>query len=177
MDDQFITLLSQSAQLIKQATLFVQNPCDEEYRRKCLDVITTSNDAMLQVSEKLLEKKRKIQLELEQESKETKNMNFARSDRLITFDSIIGSHDAKLALYENLILPLSLSARDRKKIFQGVLAGGGNVLLYGPPGTGKTCLAQAAACEANAELFAIRPSEILRYYDYNIERVQRIESI
>lgn len=174
MDDQFVALLAQSAKLIKQATMFLQNFSDDEekgkndiIRGKCLEAITTSNDAMLAVSDKLLEKKKKDQKQHElKEKSETKNMNFARSNRIVTFDNIIGSNDAKLALYENLILPLSMSATDRKKIFQGVLSGGGNVLLYGPPGTGKTCLAQAAACEANAELFAIRPSEILRYIPY-----------
>ena len=137
--------------------------CEEDkensgIRQTCLEAIKSSNDAMLKVSENLLEKKK---MKIEKETAQPP-MNIARSNRLVTFDNIIGSQDAKLALYENLILPLSMSAADRRRVFQGVLAGGGNVLLYGPPGTGKTCLAQAAACEANAELFAIRPSEILR---------------
>lgn len=167
LDDHFVTLLAQSSKLIKQATSFLS--CDDDGlsaddKNSCLLAMTESNEAMLGVSEKLLERKIKRKTDTEKEiEKSHLSMNFPRSNCNITFDSIIGSPEAKLALYENLILPLSMSSVDRRKIFQGVLAGGGNVLLYGPPGTGKTCLAQAAACEANAELFAIRPSEILRY--------------
>jgi SpoVK/Ycf46/Vps4 family AAA+-type ATPase len=162
VDDQFTTLLAQSSRLIKQATTYLNCDDDKENskaRAQCLEAITSSNDAMLGASQKLLEKRQK---KIKKEKAQSPAVNFARSNRLITFDSIIGSQDAKLSLYENLILPLSMTTKDRNKIFQGVLSGGGNVLLYGPPGTGKTCLAQAAACEANAELFSIRPSEILR---------------
>jgi len=42
--------------------------------------------------------------------------------------------------------------------------------LYGPPGTGKTCLAQAAAFEADAVFFSIRPSDILSKYQGESER-------
>jgi ATP-dependent 26S proteasome regulatory subunit len=56
--------------------------------------------------------------------------------REISFQNIIGSDDAKQILYENVILPLSLSASMRSQIFQGIRATVGNVLLFGPPGTG-----------------------------------------
>jgi ATP-dependent 26S proteasome regulatory subunit len=161
-DDQFVTLLAQSSQLIQQATRFLscEDDTDNDNRVKCLQAISSSNDAMLGASETILAKKQRKAVQAR--AKQSPAMHFARSSQLVTFDNIVGSQDAKHALYENLVLPLSMSTTDRKKIFQGVLSGGGNVLLYGPPGTGKTCLAQAAACEANAELFSIRPSEILR---------------
>ena len=56
--------------------------------------------------------------------------------REVTFSSIIGSDDAKQSLFENVILPLSMSEDKRMQIFRGVRSGGGNVLLFGPPGTG-----------------------------------------
>ena len=180
LDNQFVTLLSQSSKLIQQATKFLICDNDEEEvgnndnndssndcnRKRCLEVIRTSNEAMLDASEKFLEKRKnkkvtELKKQKMQHSIESSTIT-ASNSRVTSFESIIGSQDAKLALYENLILPLSMTAVDRKKVFQGVLAGGGNVLLYGPPGNGKTLLAQAAANEANAELFAIRPSEILR---------------
>ncbi len=52
------------------------------------------------------------------------------------YSQIIGSDDAKQTLYENIVLPLSLSTSVRQEIFRGVRSSGGNVLLFGPPGTG-----------------------------------------
>lgn len=88
----------------------------------------------------------------------------------ILFEDVIGQEMAKIALMENVIFPLTLCKAESEKIFRGIRAGAGNVLLHGPPGTGKTCLAQAAANEAQAELFAVRPSDILSKYQGESER-------
>jgi ATP-dependent protease Clp ATPase subunit len=56
--------------------------------------------------------------------------------REIGFHHIIGSDDAKQILYENVVLPLSISASMRSQVFQGIRSTVGNVLLFGPPGTG-----------------------------------------
>lgn len=68
----------------------------------------------------------------------------------LTFASIIGSTDAKQSLYENVVLPLSISESARKQIFRGIRSGGGNVLLFGPPGTGKHTLAITLKIMENA---------------------------
>lgn len=54
----------------------------------------------------------------------------------INYTNIIGSEDAKQILYENIVLPLSLSNSLRCQLFQGIRSSVGNVLLFGPPGTG-----------------------------------------
>ena len=177
-DEHFSALITQSSKLIQQASKYLIN-CDDDnddndnnnvegngngqHKKRCLEAISLSNEAILKASDNILTKKMKLKLKKEQEyHKEKEVFQIARSTSYLRFDNIIGSDDAKVALYENMILPLSMPPEERKKVYQGVLAGGGNVLLYGPPGTGKTCLAQAAATEAEAEFFAIRPSDILR---------------
>lgn len=69
-------------------------------------------------------------------STQSKLGNSGEKLREISFQNIIGSDDAKQVLYENVILPLSLTASMRSQIFQGIRATVGNVLLFGPPGTG-----------------------------------------
>lgn len=93
----------------------------------------------------------------------------------ISFKDVVGNDEAKQALFENVILPLTISDVAKVKIFsgkvfkisiachfihnsscvcltKGIRAGSGNVMLYGPAGTGKTIMCQAAAFEARAEL-------------------------
>eukprot|EP01034_Spumella_vulgaris_P028175 gene28175-34991_t len=89
------------------------------------------------------------------------------------FDRIVGCDLAKQMLYENIVLPLSLSGDEKRTFFTGIRAGTGNVLLHGPPGTGKTLLAQATAAEAGAVFFAIRPSDVLSKYQGDSERYLR----
>ena len=71
---------------------------------------------------------------------------------------------------ENIVLPLTLSKEKAAEMFQGIRAGSGNVLLYGPPGCGKTMLMQAAAKEAGAKFYSIRPSDVLSKYQGESER-------
>ena len=94
----------------------------------------------------------------------------------ISFEEVVGNLEAKQSLYENVILPLSISEATKVRVFSGcvslkflfmhlnailldlnftktgIRAGSGNVMLYGPAGTGKTIMCQAAAYEAKAEL-------------------------
>ncbi len=63
-----------------------------------------------------------------------------------------------------------MSQELRQRIYIGVRANCGNMLLYGPPGTGKTMLAKAVANECNASLFSIRPSEMLSKYQGESEK-------
>lgn len=51
------------------------------------------------------------------------------------FDDIIGSDDAKMALIENVILPLRLSKLQSEAIFTGIRGVAANILLHGPPGS------------------------------------------
>lgn len=92
------------------------------------------------------------------------------NNQKILFENIVGNQDAKQALYENVVLPLTFSPELKKVVFAGIRKGAGNVLLHGPPGTGKTMLAQAAACEADAVLYSVRPSDILSKYQGESER-------
>jgi ATP-dependent 26S proteasome regulatory subunit len=60
-----------------------------------------------------------------------------QSSFLTTFDDVVGNSAAKQALYENVVLPLTLGEDIKARLFSGIRAGTGNVILYGPPGTGK----------------------------------------
>jgi hypothetical protein len=88
--------------------------------------------------------------------------------RKLRFDDIVGYCGAKQQLYENVVLPLTLSAEVKAQLFGGIRSGSGNVILHGPPGTGKTILCQAAAEEAGAVLINIRPSDILSKYQVRV---------
>lgn len=80
------------------------------------------------------------------------------------FVEVIGLEKAKMQLYENVVLPLRLSAKARGKIFSGIRGMASNVLLHGPPGTGKTSLVRAATREAGATLIYVKPSMVLSKY-------------
>jgi len=129
------------------------------------------------------------------------------------FRSVIGCEQAKSALLENIVLPMTLAKSTFSEVFQGnpnnhrfhttphpiYDATPRNSLwqrkraapwpsrylhfndrklwfkhtLYHPnnlPGTGKTMLAQAAATEANAALYSVRPSDVLSKYQGESER-------
>lgn len=74
----------------------------------------------------------------------------------ITFDKIAGMHEAKQAIREMVLAPLSNMEAARKL---GIQAGGG-ILLYGPPGNGKTLIGKAIACEIDAPFFYASGAQI-----------------
>lgn len=88
----------------------------------------------------------------------------------VTFDDIIGCDDAKQSIFENIILPFRMPREKQIQIYSGIRQQQANILLYGPPGVGKTILVEAAAHEANATLFTMRPSEILSMYQGESEK-------
>jgi hypothetical protein len=62
------------------------------------------------------------------------NRTVCSERKQILFQDVIGQEMAKIALMENVIFPLTLCKAESDKIFQGIRAGAGNVLLHGPPG-------------------------------------------
>ena len=62
------------------------------------------------------------------------NYSVYSEHRKILFEDVIGQEMAKIALMENVIFPLTLCKAESEKIFRGIRAGAGNVLLHGPPG-------------------------------------------
>jgi ATPase family associated with various cellular activities (AAA) len=98
--------------------------------------------------------------------------NLLLPTQIIKFSDVVGNAAAKQSLYESVILPFSLTSPStpnitgdsRAQIFSGIRSRMGNVLLFGPPGCGKTLLVQASAAESGAELFSVRPSDILSKY-------------
>jgi ATP-dependent 26S proteasome regulatory subunit len=65
-----------------------------------------------------------------------------KSSFFTSFDDVVGNPAAKQALYENIVLPLTLGEDIKARLFSGIRAGTGNVILYGPPGTGKYAILQ-----------------------------------
>jgi len=63
----------------------------------------------------------------------------------ICFADIVGHSAAKDALYENIVLPMLMPEELKSKVYCGIRANPGNVLLFGIPGTGKTILARKFA--------------------------------
>jgi len=80
------------------------------------------------------------------------------------FNSIIGHEDAKAALIQSVILPVT-----QPQIFEG-LSSWKRILLYGPPGTGKTTLAKCTAAEAKVPFYAVSCSSLLSPYLGESER-------
>eukprot|EP00606_Chrysophyceae_sp_TOSAG23-5_P000785 GSChrysophyteH2.ASY1.ANO1.528.1 assembled CDS len=90
----------------------------------------------------------------------TAQNNTAHNKSNVCFNDVVGCTEAKQALHESVVLPLTLPDATRRQFYSG-LRGSGSVLLHGPPGTGKTMLVKAAANEAGAKLVLIKPSDIL----------------
>lgn len=89
------------------------------------------------------------------------------------FDDIVGNEKAKQSLYESIILPFSLDPSQKCRLYNGIRKACSNIILYGPPGCGKTLIAQAAACEARASFFPVKPSDVLSKYQGESERYIR----
>ncbi|AEA39063.1 Cell division control protein 48 (nucleomorph) [Cryptomonas paramecium] len=71
----------------------------------------------------------------------------------ISWDQIGALHNVRTILSKYIIEPIKNSTH--------TLGKSAGVLLYGPPGCGKTLIAQAAACESNANYINIKGPEIL----------------
>ena len=99
-----------------------------------------------------------------------KSENNEKDLKVVLFDDIIGNDDAKQSIFENIILPFRMPRERQLQIYSGIRQQPANILLYGPPGTGKTILVEAAAHEAGATLFTMRPSEILSMYQGESEK-------
>lgn len=76
----------------------------------------------------------------------------------VRLSQVIGLDAAKAQIAQRMILPFEHA--DKAKVLG--IVGGGGLLLIGPPGNGKTTLAKAVAAEVKAELFHIKPSDIVR---------------
>lgn len=78
----------------------------------------------------------------------------------VHFEDIAGLADVKESIRRRIILPRQHP--DVYELFHRRVGGG--ILLYGPPGTGKTMIAEAIACEVDAEFFSIHCSDIVGKY-------------
>lgn len=92
-------------------------------------------------------------------------------DTGVRFADIAGLADAKQAIHDMIIAPLS--SLDSARAL-GVKAGGG-VLLFGPPGNGKTMIAQAIAGELAAPFYYATGAEIRS--KWHGESEQRLRSL
>ncbi len=79
---------------------------------------------------------------------------FSKSDTMVTFDAVIGVHEAKAALRD-----IQSYLKDPKRFTAFGARPPKGVLLSGPPGTGKTQLAKALAGECKVNFIAATGSE------------------
>ncbi|MFW9995277.1 MAG: AAA family ATPase [Candidatus Odinarchaeota archaeon] len=73
----------------------------------------------------------------------------------VTWNDVVGMEEAKKALKESLVLPMS-----RPDLFEGARKSWRGILLFGPSGCGKTFLAKAVAGEVNATFYSVPASSI-----------------
>ncbi len=104
-------------------------------------------------------------------SKRQKRDHHNTQGKRITFDDIVGLEDAKEAVKEKIVYPVTHSALYEK---YGKKAGGG-ILLYGLPGTGKTMFAEAVASEIHADFYPIKCSDIKsKWYGESEQKVRKL---
>lgn len=89
-------------------------------------------------------------------------------DTNVRFSDIIGLENAKQALTEMVVLPMS-----NPMVFTGIRKPPKGLLMFGPPGNGKTMLAKAAASECKATFFSISASTIFSKYIGESELLMR----
>ncbi|CAF5227105.1 unnamed protein product, partial [Rotaria magnacalcarata] len=92
------------------------------------------------------------------------------TDPNVTFEDVIGLDQAKEALKEAVILPVTFP-----QLFQGKRKPCSSILLYGPPGTGKSYLAKAIATECKSTFMSVSSSDLLSIWLGEAEK--SIESV
>uniref|UniRef100_A0A7S2UTU6 vesicle-fusing ATPase n=1 Tax=Fibrocapsa japonica TaxID=94617 RepID=A0A7S2UTU6_9STRA len=86
----------------------------------------------------------------------------------ISWDDVAGLEQAKEALKEAVILPVTFP-----QLFTGRRKPWTGILLYGPPGTGKSYLAKAVATEAKSTFFAVSSSDLVSKWQGESEKLVR----
>lgn len=74
----------------------------------------------------------------------------------IKWEDVAGMEDAKRALREAIILPMS-----RPDLFKGARKPWKGILMFGPPGCGKTYLCKAVASEVDSTFFSVSAANLI----------------
>ena len=74
----------------------------------------------------------------------------------VKWEDVAGMEEAKRALREAIILPMS-----RPDLFKGARKPWKGILMYGPPGCGKTYLCKAVASEVDSTFFSVSAANLI----------------
>ena len=74
----------------------------------------------------------------------------------VKWEDVAGMEEAKRALREAVILPMS-----RPDLFKGARKPWKGILMYGPPGCGKTYLCKAVASEVDSTFFSVSAANLI----------------
>jgi vacuolar protein-sorting-associated protein 4 len=74
----------------------------------------------------------------------------------VKWEDVAGMEDAKRALREAIILPMT-----RPDLFQGARKPWKGILMFGPPGCGKTYLCKAVASEVESTFFSVSAANLI----------------
>ncbi len=74
----------------------------------------------------------------------------------VKWEDVAGMEDAKRALREAIILPMS-----RPDLFKGARKPWKGILMFGPPGCGKTYLCKAVASEVDSTFFSVSAANLI----------------